>query len=313
MDRAEVVPLMPTSVSVTDLGRDDSSTEPARDGTSRSVGLLEGAVAVAVGASSLVVQRLVEALVVALGGDPAPPPEAEEPTLRDDADEVDVAEAAAALAGASLHLAFGAARAIARVATGFERALRPLSLVATVPFVDRAARVIDASARDANETWLDERADAERLADAFGDALVPAMTDALLDRLDLTDLVVDRVDVDRLADAISIDRLMGRIDLNEVAAGIDVDAVAARLDVERVVDRLDLVAIANEVIDGIDLPTIIRESTETMAAETMDGVRERGVRADRFVARVVDRALLRKDGTGRDASTLPDPRTEDER
>ena len=48
-----------------------------------------------------------------------------------------------------------------------------------------------------------------------------------------------------------------------------------------------------------------------MAAETMDGVRERGVRADRFVARVVDRALLRKDGAARDASL--GSRAEDER
>jgi hypothetical protein len=199
------------------------------------------------------------------------------------------------------------------MASGMERAMRPVSLIATVPFVDRAARSIEATARDVNEAWLDERAEAERLADAFGDALVPVMADALLDRLDLTELVVERVDVDRLADAISIDRLMERIDLNEVASGIDVDAVAARLDVERIVDRLDLVAIANEVIDGIDLPAIIRDSTESMAAETMDGVRERGMRADRFVARVVDRALLRRDGVARDADTPTDLPTEDER
>ena len=310
MDRAEVVPLLPTSVSVTDLGaRDRRTTDPSE----RPLGLLEGAVAVAVGATSLVVERLVDALETALGRAAAPPTGSEEAADRDGADGPDIAETAAALVGASLHLAFGAVRAFARAATGLERAMRPVSLVATVPFVDRATRAVEASAREVNETWLDERAEAERLADAFGDALVPVMADVLLDRLDLTELVVERVDVDRLADAISIDRLMERIDLNEVAAGIDVDAVAARLDVERVVDRLDLVAIANEVIDGIDLPTIIRESTETMATETMDGVRERGVRADRFVARVVDRALLRKDGTGRDASTPSDPRAEDER
>ena len=308
MDRAEVVPLLPTSVSVTDLGSRGRSTREASDPSPRPLGLLEGAVAVAVGATSLVVDRLVDALVTALGRDAAPPAWSEEV-----ADEPDIVETAAALVGASLHLAFGAARAVARIATGMERAMRPVSLVATVPFVDRAARSIEASAREVNESWLDDRAEAERLADAFGDALAPVMADALLDRLDLTELVVERVDVDRLADAISIDRLMERIDLNEVAAGIDVDAVAARLDVERVVQRLDLVAIANEVIDGVDLPTIIRESTETMAAETMDGVRERGMRADRFVARVVDRALLRKDGDARDASPSTDPPTEDER
>jgi hypothetical protein len=138
------------------------------------------------------------------------------------------------------------------------------------------------------------------------------MSDALLDRLDLTELVLERIDVDRLTDAISIDRVMARIDLDEVAAGIDVDAVAARLDVARIVDRLDLVAIANEVIDEIDLPAIIRDSTETMAAETMDGVRVHGVRADRFVSRIVDRALLRK-SAGRGSSGGGSSPSEEER
>ena len=85
---------------------------------------------------------------------------------------------------------------------------------------------------------------------------------------------------------------------------LDVDAVAARLDVEKVVARLDLVAIAEGVIEELDLTAIIRESTETMATEAVGGVRTQSVRADRLVARILDRALFRRDGAD-DAAPEP--------
>ena len=57
---------------------------------------------------------------------------------------------------------------------------------------------------------------------------------------------------------------------------------------------VDLVAIAEGVIDELDLTSIIRESTETMATETVGGVRAQSVRADLLVAHVLDRALFRR-------------------
>ena len=72
----------------------------------------------------------------------------------------------------------------------------------------------------------------------------------------------------------------------------------------------DLAAIAEGVIEELDLAAIIRGSTETMAAETVDGIRVQGLHADRFVARVVDRTLHRRNGEG--ASTDPHDPVEDE-
>jgi hypothetical protein len=56
---------------------------------------------------------------------------------------------------------------------------------------------------------------------------------------------------------------------------------------------MDLIALANEIIDGVDLPEIIRESTGSMASETVQGVRMQSIGADQAVSRAVDRLLLR--------------------
>jgi hypothetical protein len=51
--------------------------------------------------------------------------------------------------------------------------------------------------------------------------------------------------------------------------------------------------LANKVIDGVDLPAIIRESTNSVTAEVMTDVRTQGERADDLVAGIVDRVLGR--------------------
>ena len=148
-----------------------------------------------------------------------------------------------------------------------------------------------------------ERDEAELAANTFADVLVPAIVDAVLDHLDLTALVADRVDldavvvrldVDRVVDRVDLRRAIDRISIDEIAAKLDVDAVAARLDIQAVVDRMDVVGIAQGVIDELDIPELIRESTGAMSAETVDTIRLRGMDADRFVTRVMDRVLSRK-------------------
>uniref|UniRef100_V5X5Q9 Uncharacterized protein n=1 Tax=Mycolicibacterium neoaurum VKM Ac-1815D TaxID=700508 RepID=V5X5Q9_MYCNE len=78
--------------------------------------------------------------------------------------------------------------------------------------------------------------------------------------------------------AVGIETILDQIDLNAVAR-----------------DRLDLVGLADEVVDGIDLPAIIRTSTDSVTAEVMTDVRSQGERADDAVAGFVDR-LLGRDG-----------------
>jgi hypothetical protein len=73
-----------------------------------------------------------------------------------------------------------------------------------------------------------------------------------------------------------------------------VDRVLDELDLNELVrERIDLVALANEIIAGVDLPGIIRESTGTVTAEVMSDVRSQGERADDAVSGLVDRILGR--------------------
>jgi len=146
---------------------------------------------------------------------------------------------------------------------------------------------------------------------------------AVLDRLDLTDIVLSRVDLQRVVrevlirlDAETLSEVLVLVDVDAVAARLDVDAVAGRLDVDAVLDRLnltstvldrvdlgvvvdaalskvDLIGIAEQIIDGVDLPEIIRESTGTMASDTVRRGRMQGIEADEAVGRAVDRLLLR--------------------
>jgi hypothetical protein len=125
-------------------------------------------------------------------------------------------------------------------------------------------------------------------------ALIPTLAAAVLDEIDLDD-VVARVDLDRIIE---------RIDLDAIAARIDLDAVVARVDIDAIVGRVDLPALTEQVIDEVDLGEIIRESSSTMASETVDALRVQGMRADGLVSRMVDRILLRQ-GT-RQTGLLPD-------
>jgi hypothetical protein len=108
--------------------------------------------------------------------------------------------------------------------------------------------------------------------------------DVVLDRMDLTAIVVKRVDLVAVVDAV-----LDRMDLTDIVLK-RVDLVKV---VDAVLDQMDLIALANEIIDGVDLPEIIRESTGSMASETVQGVRMQGIGADQAVGRAVDRLLLR--------------------
>jgi hypothetical protein len=58
--------------------------------------------------------------------------------------------------------------------------------------------------------------------------------------------------------------------------------------------RVDLKSIAEEVIDEVDLPEIIRGSTTGVATDVVDGGRMVAINGDEVVNRIVDRLLLRR-------------------
>jgi hypothetical protein len=156
----------------------------------------------------------------------------------------------------------------------------------------------------------------EVVAAADLDAAAAALdVDKVVRRVDL-DEVVRRVDVDAIVKRVDVDSVVSRVDVDSVVDRVDVDAVVNRVDltsvvlqrvdldvlVDAVLDRIDLIKLAEEVIDGVDLPEIIRESTGSMASDTVRGVRMQGIVADEAVGRAVDRFLLRR---GRRSTKAP--------
>jgi hypothetical protein len=99
-----------------------------------------------------------------------------------------------------------------------------------------------------------------------GVAAITRITELVLDQIDLTALVRERVDI---------------------------DAIVADVDIDAIIARIDLIGLADQIIDGVDLPAIIRESTGTVTAEVMTDVRSQTSRADDVVSGFVDRMLGR--------------------
>ena len=120
---------------------------------------------------------------------------------------------------------------------------------------------------------------------------VPLVADAILQRLDLTDLVLDRVDLRRI-----VESTLDEIDLTAlVLERVDIDAIVGAADIEAVIDRVPIVSIADYVIDAIDLPQIIRDSTSGVAGEALDSVRRQGVGADVLLSGLIDRVIRRRE------------------
>lgn len=182
------------------------------------------------------------------------------------------------------------------------------------------------------------RAGVGRAAVALTDETVPLAVDLVLDRVDLTkivanrvalgqivaqvldvvdiddivakvdlDAVVERIDINAIATKIDLDAIVSRVDVDAVVAKVDLDtivdridinAIAAKIDIDAIISRVDLAGIAEQVITEIDLVRIIRESSGAMASETVVGVRLQAAEADDRVNRIVDRLLLRRRNQG---------------
>lgn len=167
--------------------------------------------------------------------------------------------------------------AVERYVVELAHVLVPRVIEAVLNEIDLTAIVIDHVDLDAAVAGVDIDAIAARLD-----------FNAVVDRVPI-ERVIDRVDVDAVADRLDLDRAVKRVDIDAVIASADVDQVASRLDVEAVINRVDLVAIARKLLDELDLPEIIRQSTGSMASDTVRGVRVRSFEADQVVSRTVDR------------------------
>lgn len=117
--------------------------------------------------------------------------------------------------------------------------------------------------------------------------------ESILNRLDL-DGIAARLDIDGLVAQVDLQAVVDRLDVAAVVAKVDPDPVVARVDFDAAISHIDLIGIAQRVVDGIDLPGIIRESTGSLATEAVAGVRVQGQAADDAVSHLVDRVLRRR-------------------
>ena len=135
--------------------------------------------------------------------------------------------------------------------------------------------------------------------------------DGIVAGVDL-DAVVDRIDVDGIVAKVDLDQIVSRIDIDGIVAGVDLDAIVDRLDIAGVVAKvdpdpvvarvnfdaalakIDMIGLAQEIVDGIDLPGIIRDSTGSLASEAVQGVRVQGQAADDAVGQLVGRVFRRR-------------------
>jgi hypothetical protein len=168
--------------------------------------------------------------------------------------------AAALLAGTAIAVARPVARTARPVLSPVVHAALDPPLV---PASLRPRRLFESLRR----RGADQRAAGRARASAALDTVLPRVVGELLKHADLTQNVIRYVDLDR------------------VVASVDLDAAAA---------NIDLASLAEQVIDDVDLPEIIRESTGSMASDTVRGARMQSIAADEAVSRAVRRLLLRR-------------------
>lgn len=187
-------------------------------------------------------------------------------------------ELAVGVAAQAFEAAAGAIEIATGVAAAVGRGLRPLTWPLRVP-LQRSAQALDRT----RERGRAELALAEPEATRLLDALLPRLVEAVLDRLDLTELVRRHVDLDRLVAHVDLNAAAARLNVDAVAAGLDLDAAAARLDIDRIAARLDI----DRVAARLDLEQILRrlDLNALIASVDVDAIASR-IDLDAIVARL---------------------------
>ena len=117
--------------------------------------------------------------------------------------------------------------------------------------------------------------------------------DAAVARVDVNS-IVKRVDLDGAVAGVNLDAIVDRLDIGAIVAKVDPDPVVARVNFDAAMAQIDLIGVAQTVVDGIDLPGIIRDSTGSLASEAVHGVRVQGQHADDAVGQLVGRVFRRR-------------------
>ncbi|WP_245556907.1 hypothetical protein [Jongsikchunia kroppenstedtii] len=131
---------------------------------------------------------------------------------------------------------------------------------------------------------------------------------AALSRTDLTPVITQSLDLNRLLETIDLDAVLARLDLNALLAHVDLNMLLERLDLNQVIAKLDLNPVLAEldlnppiagidfdaVLNKVDVNSIVRDATTSVSGEVLNDVRAGSVQADDRVEQLVNRILRRK-------------------
>lgn len=133
----------------------------------------------------------------------------------------------------------------------------------------------------------------------LADVLLPTLVREALSRVDVTALVLEFVDLDRLAGALDVDAVVARVDLDAAVARVDLDAVVGRVDVGAIAGGLDLDSLVDKVdldraVDRVDIDRVLArvDLDDVVARVDLDRAVD-GVDLDRVIARADVVALAR--------------------
>jgi hypothetical protein len=218
-----------------------------------------------------------------------PPPSPEEPDAAAPAERLwTVAIGVAAFVTATI--ARASQRAIDDVA-GTSGRLPPIPRAAmgAVMAASRATASLGTRVVAAMDPDGERRASAEEAAVALIDDAVPRIVAGVVERVDLTRLILDHIDLDEILRSIDLEAFAEGFPVEDLAKRVDVRELAGRVDLEDLLRHVDLAGITLRVIDEIDLPAIIRGSTEDLSGEAIDALRFRTMHADQLLSRWRDR------------------------
>ena len=169
-------------------------------------------------------------------------------------------------------------------------AIRPPTLVTAVVKAPLTAALTDLGSKLRRADWSQEllrrghsrRGELGRRVEVTAQRVAAAVVEAVLDVVDLTDIVVDHVDLDAVVSTVDLDRAVSRVDIDAIVSRVDIDAIVSRVDVDAIVERLDIDGIVARVdldraVSGVDIDAIVgRVDIDAIAARIdLDAILDR--------------------------------------
>src|SRR6478735_8715986 len=169
-------------------------------------------------------------------------------------------------------------------------AIRPPTLVTAVVKAPLTAALSDLGSKLRRADWSQEllrrghsrRGELGRRVEVTAQRVAAAVVEAVLDVVDLTDIVVDHVDLDAVVSTVDLDRAVSRVDIDAIVSRVDLDRAVSRVDIGAVIERLDIDGIVARVdldraVSGVDIDAIVgRVDIDAIAARIdLDAILDR--------------------------------------